>query len=1127
MPDNASLINAITGEKINTDVKFFMSLDEFKDFISLKWHIPCEQVLILLPFGNKLRNFEFRECLKGSSTLKKNEFYIYDRRLFSIINEPVSQELRTFETDSALYGKAETLLESLVKDTFHERESALLKPLNSPLSDANMDLKHLNSRTVASLLTTNLGWLSALEIDVHYFRTLMGESAAQTSQILTCLSICEQYLRLYCFDVEKLYNSNVEFLNQLAQNGQASKWRECYYKVLQKLEGMTGTLEKYVDYRMLEEKEKFIKQLDQSTNQQLKKLKKDLDSNAYLRTQITNSITFLQNESSLINTKDDLEATMLERFDELVQETRCRSREILDQDILDSSDSDMENIHSFLLEARNETSGKLYTIAQALYTRSEQVIRLRHELQVKAIILLGQIAFIQVETVGIKKKLLNDCSKDLDVYQKNEILFAQVEDIPLIYGLFLVEKYRRECWVLQVLTQTQSLSDNFKKLKKKEEAYRAKWRENFGATASLFCQNLENFSDLESVDALFLNGLLDHEQKDSNEASILQQSLARTREVVHEYLNQLLHLGIGGDVPELITQSYSEINKFQITITQERNLQESSTFASSQISGYRARIKKLESLLHDARYSNPGQWPSGILNQTFVTPFHNSVTTVSSKVNSLSLMDTDHDASVASVLELERNIQKLQETIENLRRDNETKDAQYSAAKTRISDLELETRAFKETMIHLNKELARLTEEEERLSIHNITQQKSFKSEVQDLVRENSKLIQNYSQLRLQVEEEDTSKKEVIARANRLQQELGQEKKLSKERTADLEAQIDNLNNRLKYLEQENSDLKTKQQERSQEDSAGEFNQENSPHSTIISQKPEVVEGFDKLHNQIKDSESTLYEVFASDVFILENIGLLLSLDDSNNIVIKRVKGLRRGHSQSVLDDSIQISKTEEHVKSTVYKDIKGKYEEVHNAEDIESHKSLVKEMQKLYDNKLYETAVIRRFKDIETLAKKLTKENKKKRVLLDSYQNQRLTLKNFQIGDLALFLPTREHNSPTDSSVSSLNSSFSSVDLSTPPPFETAAVHPPSAGKEKMSKTSKSRPWAAFTAFDDNTRYFLRDENGITKGKDWFVGRILTMESFIADDASSNPYRLSKGSAWFQVTATLISCQS
>lgn len=278
----------------------------------------------------------------------------------------------------------------------------------------------------------------------------------------------------------------------------------------------------------------------------------------------------------------------------------------------------------------------------------------------------------------------------------------------------------------------------------------------------------------------------------------------------------------------------------------------------------------------------------------------------------------------------------------------------------------------------------------------------------------------------------------------------------------------------------------------------------------------------------------------------MENIGLLLTFDNNNNIQIRRVKGLKKGTAQSnILDESTQMLDAHDNslIKSPVFQKLKDEYElikSVANGSEKDTQQSIfLGNITQLYDNKLYEVAVIRRFKDIETLAKKLTKENKIKRTLLERFQREKVTLRNFQIGDLALFLPTRENVNSVgsmSSSTSSLSSSFSSVDLSTPPPLDAmsiqsspSVIHSNVINQASISGRDKNklmRPWAAFTAFEESTRYFLKDEKGLTKGKEWFVGRIVTLEHFVADSPSNNPFRLPKGSVWFQVTAVVVSYQ-
>lgn len=1125
MSDNAYLINAITGEKITTNVKYFMSLDDFREFISQKWNIPHEQLLILLPFGNKLKNSAFKESVR-SSTLSETEFYVYDRRLFSIMNEPTEgpPSASVEENRTGLVDRAALLVTNMLNNGMPRKETSLLKPINSPLADANLKVEDLTSRVITSLLTTNLGWLSALEIDVHYFKVQIAEYVAQTSEILKCLSICEQYLKLYCYDVEKLYNSNVEFLSQLAQNGKSCKWRTCYNDVLSRLDGSEGPLKQYVDIQELEENERILKSLDNTVNSDLKRVKRELDSNADFRTRVSDGVQSAQKDFNSDNMKDKLERTMLEKFDELVEDVRVRSRDILEQDISESSEEFVNEIRHFLLKVKNEVGSKLFTIAQALYALVERVLERKAALQTRAVLLFGQIAYVQMETIGIKRNLLTESGKNLNQYQRKELQFAQVEDIPLIYGLFLIERYRRESWSLQVLSQTKATAKELKKVKEKESKHQEEWIDNFGGTASLFCSDLRNISKKNGISALEVIDDLGRQSIADEYLLALQAALGETVKIIDQYINQLPRLGVGNNIPELLLQNLAEAKSSQVSIFHNNDLPEKSTSMKDQVNGYRARIKILESLLHEARYSNPGHWPSGILNPVHVTPFHNNLTTVGSKGSpgSSSLIEANHGVDIVKVLEMENDFNDLQSKINKLQRILEAKESLLSDAGRKISDLELEIMAFKESMSHLNEGLARLSEEQEKTRNDAKSQQNDFKVQVSDLVKENSSLLKDFTQLKDELARNEARDKSALARIAHLQKLLEEEKAHSQEKISSMEKDVNDIKDHTKELERENHELKIKLQEqdliRSKQD------EEKEEAVTVQANSSEQSETFNELQAYSTDVEGLMFDVFASDVFILENIGLLFSLDNNNGAVIRRVKGLRRVQSQGVLDDSIQIPETEVLVKSTVYKEAKDIYETLETENDLEKHQMLVSKLKSLYDNKLYESAVIRRFKDIETLAKKLTKENKKKRTLLDSYQNERVTLRNFQIGDLALFLPTRENKSPVESSISSLNSSFSSVDLSTPPPFEAGPFHPSSAGREKVKKVGKSRPWAAFTAFDNNTRYFLKDDEEITRGKDWFVGKILSMESFIAEDGD-NPYKLSKGSQWFEVTAKMVSC--
>lgn len=140
--------------------------------------------------------------------------------------------------------------------------------------------------------------------------------------------------------------------------------------------------------------------------------------------------------------------------------------------------------------------------------------------------------------------------------------------------------------------------------------------------------------------------------------------------------------------------------------------------------------------------------------------------------------------------------------------------------------------------------------------------------------------------------------------------------------------------------------------------------------------------------------------------------------------------------------------------------------------------------------------AISKRFRDVEGFAKKLTKENRSKSHELTKLSNKissKISMNDFQVGDLVLFLPTRI---------------------------------------DHMSEFQENfQPWAAFNF--GSPHYFLKvrkekesekEEDGELlhdlKEKDWMVGRIVNITSHIAQD-DTNPFQLSGGVSWYYVEAT------
>ena len=150
------------------------------------------------------------------------------------------------------------------------------------------------------------------------------------------------------------------------------------------------------------------------------------------------------------------------------------------------------------------------------------------------------------------------------------------------------------------------------------------------------------------------------------------------------------------------------------------------------------------------------------------------------------------------------------------------------------------------------------------------------------------------------------------------------------------------------------------------------------------------------------------------------------------------------------------------------------------------------------FDLDIFNEAVIKRVKDVEHIARKWQREAKSyrdKSHRAQSEAHERIALRSFKEGDLALFLPTRDQ---------------------------------------------ATKPWAAFNV--GAPHYFLREQDSHKLGKrDWLIARISKVEERVVDlskslttnglkvpsdhhsnsiSADDNPYELSDGLRWYLVDA-------
>ncbi|SCU92232.1 LAMI_0E09406g1_1 [Lachancea mirantina] len=1074
----AIIINAITGKEVTTNLRCYSAVEDFQGFVCQRLSIPHNQCFILLSYGAKLKRATFNDSLKN---VEDAVFYAFDRRLFSLPQYPRDSESIIYEG-----------VDKLLSQTCQSDLVTLIKPMPSPLSEVIDISAEITPQKLFSLITTNLGWLSALDIDVHYFDKILHDTISEIKNVSKCLRVCEAYLRLYCHDIEKLYNSNVEFLNQLSLNSTTKQWTLIYDEILAKTKTVNDPnrklLSDYINRGDLEKTHAELARLDESVKSILQALRDQIDKNYAMRREVNafidKTVAQIEEEGSGYT----MEASMLTRFTEICADIRDRYRSLLD---LESSDLTLNVIREAsvsLLNDKNVVTPKLYTIGQSLFEAASQARLKKVQFQKSCIVSLGMISQVQIEILEVKKSLLKDCNRNLERMQDYELKISQVEDLPIVYGLYLIEQYRRRAWETHFLDLKNDFGHQLSLELQREDEKRQRWSESFGPACYLLQGRAHDartlFRDIQ-VDQRFLSQNLHDVSPEEIERYILCLS---NHEISNDSLNLL----------------QTNLDSVRCSALQDRKARLGSSSQHNQelIKGYKARIRKLESILHDIKYTEYRAWPSGILRDMTTFSYPLSGLSVNERISLfLSSAEDFSKGEVSNHRQLEEMISKLQNDLDEKTSQNMILTRRLDQARIKMIDFEDEKAVYKETLANLNDEILKISQEHQSELSSIESQLKESKQHVQAANSRNTELINGISDWEQKYEKADLTKKSLLANVSNLEKDFAKERKTLCEKVEEQE-------NLITSLRETAEQLRARSSVHEGNDSTSENN-------------------FDLVSSQGMNHplESRLFDIFLSDVYILENIGLLLSKTEDSTFQITRVKGLRKGISND-FGNSTPEAIASSAMKSMVVQEMKELYEEYRRSRNDEIQEKLSTCIDRLLGGKLFETSVIRRFKDIESLAKRLTKENKYKRGLLESFQREKITIKNFQIGDLALFLPTRGALSPS-SSISSLTSSFSSVDLSTPPPSlpQGTSLGKAVTGKRgvKAKSVENGTPWAAFTAFDESTRYLLAESDKLLADRNWFVGRITSLDKKVAEEGHQNPFSLPPGSLWVQVTADLM----
>lgn len=515
----------------------------------------------------------------------------------------------------------------------------------------------------------------------------------------------------------------------------------------------------------------------------------------------------------------------------------------------------------------------------------------------------------------------------------------------------------------------------------------------------------------------------------SSSSPSIVHNLVIARPVVTDYISQVSSKEVRNNLESLLggvagsaaaTSSFPRSlfrnGSISGSLMAERAPLSSVTNADDKIRGYEARIRKLEDLLHKQRMSQDASRWS-------VSPG-----TPSAGFAVVSPGQLSSEAGGVRGSSLSPEPTETREQIEAREK------AEEDARKTEEERLEREKEAAAALQIKLDKLSQSLlnTENEKNDLMANMASLES------DFSRERRSLVQEISELKLRVEEleeqVETAAETSIERHQRADQE-----------TEELEQRLKAMSLVQNSVDDENSRLKI----------------------------------------TLQDMSQRLYTGYKRNCVLLESLGLQAQKeydDEGSEVVsfdIHRVKGLRKKHRGKKGGDKAEKDSESESAAD----DFSALYWATKTTPDSfeSSYRTFLARIFLDYD--LYVEKVAKRFEDLEHLARKLQKEARNYRTMtqqLDDETRSKIALNRFKVGDLVLFLPTRD-------------------------------------------PSRQPQPWAAFNV--GAPHFFLKQKPGRElKERDWLVGRITGMEERVVNgglgDREENPFDLGQGLRWWWLEA-------
>lgn len=577
MNDNdIQVFNAHSGESIKINRYYFVTLEELKRFCSNQFNIPSSQLFLISPFGIKIK--------RTTSLEETSEIYVFDKNLFTT-------------------NKSDEYIKSYISSQYAENHDNLIQPINSPLLDVNLEkvASSKNTRQMIGLLTTNLGWVAAIESDSALFHKKIIAMGEKIRILFKALTVATQYIDSYCLDVKKNYDSSIDFVISIQNHSLNLTWKDHYkrLKYIPLVDDEEKPLSSLLDQRELENQARECIKLNEAINSELMGYKSKIESSKKSRGEVEKDIGVLESETKKVvehlESEEDLKELKL-----LSDKVQADTKHLLNKTKNKLDEIDIELILETLQTHKGDFVSKIFKLSLKLYKIFLNLNDLGAKLQVDLTKQLQRLSGAQSEIISVKEALKNISGK-IEQVQNLESSLSHTVDLPLLYGLYIVEDIRRNEWLLEMKSLSSKTVENFASLREKEIKLRSQWVRNFGTILKLLDYNIASFNN-RNIANIDLN---------INEDKSLIQSGKFTKEDALNYVDKLKASGVNQDTINVITKAINDLPLRKSRIKLDDQDTTDANPSDQVIKGYKARIKKLESLLHQEQFKHFSHWPSG------------------------------------------------------------------------------------------------------------------------------------------------------------------------------------------------------------------------------------------------------------------------------------------------------------------------------------------------------------------------------------------------------------------------------------------------------------------------------------------------------------------------------------